>query len=253
MVQTLGYKDEKSDKFWRIETSGCEMMTNWGKTGSSGCYEVKEFDTKDECEKQALRLAAAKKRKGYAEMPGFDPLQHYYFDTEEYGLHPLTSHPNFRRYFSDELYYDCGDEEGPFGSDEGSDTLHSLQEAFRKHPDMSFADFPQLLVEKDWGLTYFPPKPEQTDDELRAQAAQTYNMLPGDQELLQTDQVILATALGQIKIMGKLEESLQESAIQSLARMERMHRLLWNWNQAEPPYNIAIMRRDLTEFVNRKL
>lgn len=52
-------------------------------------------------------------------MQDFDAVHHLYFDTEEYGLHPLTSHPVFRACFSEELYYDCGDEEAPFGSDEG--------------------------------------------------------------------------------------------------------------------------------------
>lgn len=57
MIQTLRYIDEKSDKFWHIETANCEMMINWGKTGTAGRYEIKEFDT------------------------------------DEYGPHPLTSHP----------------------------------------------------------------------------------------------------------------------------------------------------------------
>lgn len=68
---------------------------------------------------------------------------------------------------------------------------------------------------------------------------------------MQTDQVILATVFGQIKIMGKLDQTLQVLAFHSLMRMERMYRLLWNWNKEEPPYNISIMRRDLTRFVNR--
>lgn len=44
-MQTLRYQDEKSDKFWRVETSGCEKMTNWGKAGTSGRYGIKEFET----------------------------------------------------------------------------------------------------------------------------------------------------------------------------------------------------------------
>lgn len=248
MIQTLRYADEKSDKFWRVETSGCQLVIHWGKTGTTGRYEIKEFDSEDECEKQASKLAASKRKKGYAEMPDFDAACHFYFDTDEYGPHPLTSHPLFRRYFSDELYYDCGDEEAPFGSDEGSDALHILQDAVRKRPKMNFADFPQFLIEKEWGLTYLPPKPEQTEDELREQAAQTYNTLPGSQEILQTDQIILAVAFGQIKIMGKLDAALQKLAFLSLDRMERLYRLLWDWKEAEAPYNIAIMRRDLTRF-----
>lgn len=248
MKRTLRYADEKSDKFWRIETADCALVTNWGKTGTSGRYEMKEFETAEACETQAAKLAAAKIKKGYTDMPDFDAMQHFYFDTDEYGLHPLTSHPIFRQFFSDALYYDCADEEAPFGSDEGNDTLHILEEMVRKRPKMHFADFPKWLIEKEWELTYFPHASAQTDAALQAQAAQTYHNLSGAQMLLQTDQVILSTAFGQIKIMGKLDSALQALAFQSLVRMERMYRLFWNWNKAEPPYAIAIMQRDLTQF-----
>lgn len=108
--------------------------------------------------------------------------------------------------------------------------------------------FTRLLIEDIWGLNYLPPISEQTDEELKEQAAQTYNNLPGDQILLQTDQVILA-AFGQIKVMGTLDKSIQLLAILSLERMERMYRLLWNWNKTEPLYNIAIMGHDLIRFI----
>lgn len=147
------------------------------------------------------------------------------------------------------MYYDCADEEAPFGSDEGSDTLHELQDRIRKRSKINFIDFLRLLIEDIWGLNYLPPKSEQTDEKLKEQAAQTYNNLPGDQILLQTDQVILAAAFGQIKVMGTLDKSIQLLAILSLERMERMYRLLWNWNKTEPPYNIAIMERDLIRFI----
>ena len=68
-----------------------------------------------------------------------------YFDTEDLGPHRLTSHPVFQQYFADDLYYDCGDEEAPFGSDEGNDTLWELQERLRKQQPVDFADFPRQL------------------------------------------------------------------------------------------------------------
>lgn len=69
MKQTLHYIDEKSDKFWRIETDGCALVLNWGRTGTTGRYEIKEFATEEECEKQAVKLAASKTKKGYINMP----------------------------------------------------------------------------------------------------------------------------------------------------------------------------------------
>ena len=114
MEQCLRYTDPKSDKFWRIETQGSQFVVNYGKYGTNGRYEIKEFDSPEECEKQAQKLAAAKQKKGYA--PAELPADHLYFDDEEYGLNPLTSHPIFRQYFADEaVYYSECDEETAFG------------------------------------------------------------------------------------------------------------------------------------------
>ena len=61
MIQALYFKDEKTDKFWFVETLDCEMMVNYGKTGTTGKYETKEFDRNNR----------------------------YYFDDEEHGLNRL--------------------------------------------------------------------------------------------------------------------------------------------------------------------
>ncbi len=175
-----------------------------------------------------------------------------YFDTEDLGPHRSTSHPVFQQYFADDLYYDCGDEEAPFGSDEGNDTLWELQERLRKQQPVDFADFPRQLLEEEWRLTYLPPISGQTSEQLMALADQDFNGLPGDVELLNTIQVILATAFGQLKITGQLDEALQALAFLALDRWEKMYRLLYGWSEAEPPYNIRIMRRDLTAYANSR-
>lgn len=249
MKKVLRFVDEKSDKFWRVESRDCEMVVNYGKTGTTGRYEIKEFDSEKDCEKEAEKLVKSKVKKGYQDMPDFDEKAQLYFDNEEIGLHPLTSHPYFRTYFSDEMYYDPCDEEAPFGSDEGHDAFMALQDFVRKNPKAHTFEFPKKLIEKDWGLTYLPPASNQSDEDLKAEASQEINGLPGDQELLQTDQVILATALGQIKIMGKLDTELKSLAFSSLERMERLYRLIWNWKQEESPHHIAKMREDLHIFV----
>ena len=248
MIQALHFKDEKSDKFWFIETLDCELMVNYGKTGVTGKYEIKEFDTVEECEKEALKLINSKKKKGYQDFPEFDRDNHFYFDDEECGLHILTSHINFRKYFTDEFYYDCGDEEAPFGSDEGNDALYELQEAIQKKKKINFFDFPKVIIEKIWEMDYLSPDVEKTDEELKEQAKTKYNGLLGDQIILQSDQVILAVTFGQAKITGKIDSALLELALKSLTRMDRLNRLIWNWDKEESTYYIETMRKDLIKF-----
>ena len=248
MIQALHFKDEKADKFWFIETLDCELMVNYGKTGVTGKYEIKEFDTVKECEKEAQKLINSKKKKGYKEFPEFDRDNHYYFDDEEYGLNPLTSHPIFRKYFSNEIYYDCGDEEAPFGSDEGHDAFSELEESVRKKKKTNFLDFPRVIIEEIWEMDYLTPDLENTDEELKEQAKRKYNGLLGDQIILQSDQVILAVTFGQAKITGKIDKDLLELALKSLNRMDKLNRLIWNWDKEEATYYIETMRKDLIKY-----
>ena len=95
MKEALLFQDDKSNKFWRVETDGSYMVTNWGKTGTNGRWQLTEFDSDEECEKEAAKLVSSKKKKGYLVIPDFDYDEHVYFDCDEYGPHPLTSHPIF--------------------------------------------------------------------------------------------------------------------------------------------------------------
>lgn len=99
MIQALHFKNEKSDKFWLVETLDSEMMVNYGKIGTTGKYEIKGFDSSEECEKEAFKLINSKKKKGYEEFPEFDRNNRYYFDDEDCGLNPLTSHPVLENIF----------------------------------------------------------------------------------------------------------------------------------------------------------
>ena len=148
MKRAFEFIDEKSHKFWWIETSENKFVVNYGKIDTIGKYEIKEWDSVEECEKQAAKLINSKIRKGYKEV-NFDYNNHYYFDDMEYDIDFLTSHPNFREHFTDEqLYCNCGDEETPFGSDTGNDVLHIIEEKIRKNKNFSFVDFPKYLLEK---------------------------------------------------------------------------------------------------------
>ena len=90
-------------------------MTNWGKVSTSGRYEVKSFADATECEERAQQLVDAKLKAGFQDFPGFDPMQSFYYDDDEMGLHPLTSHPTFRKYFGSEVYYSSIQDAAPFG------------------------------------------------------------------------------------------------------------------------------------------
>ncbi|PWV46476.1 WGR domain-containing protein [Chitinophaga sp. S165] len=59
------YQDEKSNKFWDIETNGTDLTVQYGKVGTTGQSQTKHFASEDECKKAADKLIAEKVKKGY--------------------------------------------------------------------------------------------------------------------------------------------------------------------------------------------
>lgn len=66
-MKTYIYQDEKSHKFWAVEQQGNELHINWGKVGTNGQSQVKNFADAAAAEKAELKLIAEKTKKGYVE------------------------------------------------------------------------------------------------------------------------------------------------------------------------------------------
>lgn len=61
----LTYKDAKSDKFWEVVQNGATLNVTYGKTGTAGQKNVKEFDSVQKAEKERDKLINEKLGKGY--------------------------------------------------------------------------------------------------------------------------------------------------------------------------------------------
>jgi len=72
MKHYLEYKDEKSDKFWEISmTEGAKSFSvRYGKIGSDGTINTKEFENSEKALKEAEKLLSEKLKKGYNESNG---------------------------------------------------------------------------------------------------------------------------------------------------------------------------------------
>jgi len=207
------YQDEKSNKFWAIDYNETELCVHYGKVGAIGKYEIKEFDTEEDCIKEAQKLIASKKKKGYAEYETFNFEECIYIDDMEYGLNIKTSHPRFVKHFTEKFYYDCTDEESPFGSDTGSDTLSSIEEKLRGKKDFDFSTYPKWVVEIEFDMNYIPAELE----DMHKIKAIT-DITNDEQDMLDSDRVTYATAFAQIKTTGKLNSDLKQMALNSLKR-----------------------------------
>jgi len=72
MQKHLTFQDEKSSKFWKIETCGKSFTVKFGKIGTSGQTQNKEFESEEMCLKEAEKLVAEKLKKGYVEEKQMD-------------------------------------------------------------------------------------------------------------------------------------------------------------------------------------
>ncbi|NJO47980.1 MAG: WGR domain-containing protein [Oscillatoriales cyanobacterium RM2_1_1] len=62
------YSDSKSHKFWRISSTDASHTVQYGKIGTKGQTQTKEFSSEAEAQKSAEKLIQDKLRKGYVEV-----------------------------------------------------------------------------------------------------------------------------------------------------------------------------------------
>ena len=74
MKRTFEYKDEKSSKFWSIESNDNAFTVTYGKIGITGQTQTKTFANEEACVKELEKLIREKTKKGYVEQ-GSDSIQ----------------------------------------------------------------------------------------------------------------------------------------------------------------------------------
>ena len=62
---SLVLQNNKSNKFWNLETNGKSFITSWGRIGTAGQNKTKSFYNEHICELEAKKLIASKIKKGY--------------------------------------------------------------------------------------------------------------------------------------------------------------------------------------------
>ncbi|KEZ01757.1 hypothetical protein GQ57_33575 [Burkholderia sp. MSh2] len=124
-----------------------------------------------------------------------------YYDAAEQGPTCETSHPRFVSLASEYFYYSVIDDFSPFGSDDGHDTLRALEAWYRGvEDDQSITEF---LTDHlaGWGLDV-PWEKTRDDLEMRRQWLDKDDM---HEVYFQSDcRAIVATAFGQLKIVGQI-------------------------------------------------
>ena len=67
-MRRFEFQDERSHKFWAIAVEGAELLTQWGRMGTTGQQKTKAFADGAAAQKEADKLIRQKTKKGYAEV-----------------------------------------------------------------------------------------------------------------------------------------------------------------------------------------
>ena len=243
----LRYHDNKGDKFWQCECYEKLLMVNYGKIGTTGRYDIKEFTTPEECRKQAQKLINSKIKNGYTETGDFEEEGHCYYDNENIGISPVSSNPVFRKYCSSDFYYDCKNDYAPFGNDIGNKVLAWVHESCRRFPRFSRGDYARSYLHYECHVPYLAAKQSfrVTDKALLHTAETEIEGKSGKEVMLLSDKVTIAGVLGKFKVKGILERHEIFQLFRALDRMERLNKLLNDKPQTELISILNTIRTDM--------
>ncbi|MDQ6786369.1 MAG: hypothetical protein M3033_06065 [Acidobacteriota bacterium] len=143
------------------------------------------------------------------------------FDDEEFWeLSPNNSHPNAVAILTDEFYWDCADDNSPFGNDTGADTLADFREWREQHPTANPIEFLNQLLEQ-W---------EVTNDFWNVTDSNEAQQLWKEDEFSfrLRDESVIALAFGQLLIEGKVDAEPKRRALLAIER-QLLSTMIENW------------------------
>lgn len=132
-------------------------------------------------------------------------------DTDDlWDLCPENAHPQAREALREPWFWDCTDDNSPFGNDGGADTLEFYRRAREEEPDLEPAEFLEELL----------PAWDVDDDHWDAlEPERVATLLEQDRHgMWLRDEAAIALAFGQLLFEGKIEAETRELALLSLQR-----------------------------------
>lgn len=152
-------------------------------------------------------------------------------EDDDGGIDKDRGHPRALRIIPDEFFWDCTDELGPFGSDEGDTALSEYRDWRRDHPEAPLEDCLVWTIESVGEID----ASEYTDaifDEATVRAQVEDPDFDDQQLIYTTDASVIATAFGQLADEGRIDESAKPYAARALRRQMVWARLLPGWPHA---------------------
>lgn len=153
--------------------------------------------------------------------------------TEEapYGIDRAQGHPRALELIPDEFFWDCADELGPFGSDEGDTALDEFREWRREHPDDPVEGCIIWTIEAVGEMDVDEYSDGIADEKLVAELMEDDDF--DDQQYIYTlDISVIATGFGQLADEGRIDPEVKPYLARALARQIMYANLSKGWDHA---------------------
>lgn len=219
MDKYFRFVNENSDKYWEIEYTQNTYNVFFGRTGSAGRTDSKEFKDVKECEKEIAKLINSKLKKGYFEVPEStrpvkeaNTLKDISQFEEDWDI---KVSPISKKLMNQSFFWSCVEETSPFGSDDGSDMFSFLKDAFQENPRTKPLSF---LLGNFIDKSLYPLNNLNLIDEDEIIS----DLGDSDYEyVIRQDSSIWAVAFGQLVLRGVIDFELKEIAKNSLKRQKQ--------------------------------
>jgi uncharacterized protein YfeS len=152
-------------------------------------------------------------------------------------LSPETAHPQAAQILADEFFWDCTDENSPFGNDTGADALDFFREWRAEHPRTNPVESLRKILEELFGV---PDAHWNAVEPFEVQALLDETA----DDVFVRDDTVIAVAFGQIVLEGKVDAEIKRRAMLALQR-QSLPTLIEHRGWISPPERIERLRRML--------
>lgn len=132
-------------------------------------------------------------------------------DGDLWELSPDAAHPKAAQLLKDEFFWDCVDENTPFGNDTGADTLKFFRAWRKEHPCANASEFLGEILGEVFEV---PDAHWNVIEPVQVQAL----LDESDDDVCVRDDTLIAVAFGQIVLEGKVDAEIKRRALLALQR-----------------------------------
>jgi uncharacterized protein YfeS len=156
-------------------------------------------------------------------------------DGDAWELSPDAAHPYAARLLTDEFFWDCVDENTPFGNDTGADALEFFREWREEHPRANALEFLGRILGEVFEV---PDAHWNTVEPVQVQAL----LDESEYDVCVRDDALIAVAFGQIVLEGQADAEIKRRALLALQR-QALPVLIKHRGWVDPQERIERLRR----------